>query len=90
MEINALNVTLKGVTVVMGGNVGWSKAGDVGPGGSCGAEIIGNECGGSTDSNEPRGGEAGDGGNGGDTVIFGSKISINRNTIDVVNTTETG
>ena len=73
-----------------GGDGGWAKAGDVGPGGSCVAEIIGNECGGSTGSNEPRGGEAGDGGNGGDAVIFGSKNSINRNTTDIVNTTETG
>ena len=64
-----------------GGNGGWAKAGDVGPGGSCVAEIIGNECGGSTGSN---------GGNGGDVVIFGSKNSINRNTTDIVNTTETG
>ena len=71
-----------------GGDGGWAKAGDVGPGGSCVAEIIGNECGGSTGSNEPRGGEAGDGGNGGDAVIFGN--SINRNTTDIVNTTETG
>lgn len=69
---------------------GWAKAGDVGTGGSCVAEIIGNECGGSTSSNEPRGGEAGDGGNGGDAVIFGSKNPINRNTTDIVNTTETG
>jgi hypothetical protein len=30
------------------------------------------------------------GGNGGDAVIFGSKNSINRNTTDMVNTTETG
>ena len=30
------------------------------------------------------------GGNGGDAVIFGSKNSINRNTTDIVNTTETG
>ena len=28
-----------------GGDGGWAKAGDVGPGGSCLAEIIGNECG---------------------------------------------
>lgn len=67
-----------------GGDGGWAKAGDVGPGGSCVAEIIGNECGGSTGSNEPRGGEAGD------AFIFGSKNSINRNTTDIVNTTETG
>jgi len=37
-----------------------------------------------------KGGNGGDRGNGGDGVIFGSKISINRNTTDVVNTTETG
>ncbi len=34
--------------------------------------------------------KGGNGGNGGDAVIFGSKNSINRNTTDIVNTTETG
>lgn len=51
---------------------------------------FGDKCGGITGSNEPRGGEAGDWGNGGGAVIFGSKNSINRNTTDIVNTTETG
>jgi hypothetical protein len=90
LEINVLNVMLKGVTVVMGVMVAGLKLAMSVPGGSCVAEIIGNECGGSTGSNEPRGGKAGDGGNGGDAVIFGNKNSINRNTTDIVNTTETG
>jgi hypothetical protein len=37
-----------------------------------------------------KGGNGGDGGSGGGAVIFGSKNSINRNTTDIVNTTETG
>lgn len=73
-----------------GGDGGPAIAGDVGPGGSCLAKIIGNECGGSTGSNEPRGGKAGNGGNGGDAIIFGSKSSINRNITHTDNTTETG
>ena len=44
-------------------------AGDVGDGGSCYALTIGNHCGGSTGSNEPRGGA---GGAGGDAVIGNS------------------
>ncbi len=73
-----------------GGDGGSATAGDVGPGGSCFAQIIGNECGGSTGSNEPRGGQAGNGGDGGDAIIFGSKSSINRNMSDTGNTSDTG
>ena len=72
-----------------GGDGGSAKAGDVSPGGSCLAKIIGNECGNSTGSNEPRGRQVGNGSNGGDVDIFGSKNPINRNTTDIVNTTET-
>jgi hypothetical protein len=49
-----------------GGDGGEAIAGDVGDGGSCYAITIGNHCGGSTGSNEPRGGA---GGAGGDAVI---------------------
>lgn len=52
-----------------GGNGGDANAGDVGEGGSCYAKIIGDSCGGSTGSTEPRGGA---GGNGGDAVIGNS------------------
>ena len=43
-----------------GGDGGEAIAGDVGDGGSCYAITIGNHCGGSTGSNEPRGGAGGD------------------------------
>lgn len=72
-----------------GGDGGSATAGDVSPGGSCFAQIIGNECGGSTGSNEPRGGQAGDGGDGGDAFIFGSDSSNNRNMSDTGNITHT-
>jgi hypothetical protein len=68
-----------------GGDGGKAIAADVGPGGSCIALIIGDSCGGSTGSSEPRGGQAGDGGDGGDAFIFGEKISVNRNTSSVDN-----
>ena len=43
-----------------GGDGGEAIAGDGGDGGSCYALTIGNHCGGSTGSNEPRGGAGGD------------------------------
>jgi hypothetical protein len=71
------------------GDGGKAIAGDVGHGGSCLAIIIGDSCGGSTGSNEPRGGEAGDGGDGGDAFIFGEKFSANRNISSLNNSSET-
>jgi hypothetical protein len=62
-----------------GARGGDAIAAPVGPGGSCVAEIIGDSCGGSTGSSEPRGGQGGNGGDGGDAIIFGDKISIERN-----------
>jgi hypothetical protein len=49
-----------------GGDGGEAIAGDVGDGGTCYAVTIGNHCGGSTGSNEPR---CGAGGAGGDAEI---------------------
>ena len=72
-----------------GGDGGKAIADDVGPGGSCLAIIIGDSCGGSTGSSEPRGGQAGDGGDGGDAIIFGEKISDNRNTSSSNNSSNT-
>lgn len=72
-----------------GGDGGKAIAADVGPGGSCLAIIIGDSCGGSTGSSEPRGGQAGDGGDGGDAIIFGEKISDNRNTSSSNNSSNT-
>lgn len=71
-----------------GGDGGKAIAADVGPGGSCLALIIGDSCGGSTGSSEPRGGEAGDGGDGGDAIIFGEKISDNRNSSNLSNSSK--
>lgn len=68
-----------------GGDGGIANAGDVGPGGSCIAIVIGDSCGGSTGSNEPRGGQGGDGG---DSIIFGDKSSTNRNTTSIGNSTQ--
>jgi hypothetical protein len=65
-----------------GARGGDAIAAPVGPGGSCVAEIIGDSCGGSTGSSEPRGGQGGNGGDGGDAIIFGDKISIERNQTD--------
>jgi hypothetical protein len=42
-----------------------------------------------TGSSEPRGGQAGDGGDGGDAIIFGEKISDNRNTSSSNNSSNT-
>lgn len=58
-----------------GGNTGDAKGGDIGPGGSCYAldlSTIGDDCGGSTGSSEPRSGSGDNsmnGGNGGDNTI---------------------
>ena len=63
-----------------GGDTGDAIGGDIGPGGSCLAinAQIGDECGGSTGSSEPRsgsgdnsmnGGEGGQGGHGGDANV---------------------
>ncbi len=68
-----------------GSDGGIANAGDVGPRGSCIAEIIGDSCRGSTGSNEPRGGQGGDGG---DAIIFGDKSSMNRNTTSIGNSTQ--
>jgi hypothetical protein len=62
-----------------GGDGGKAIAAEVGPGGSCVAIVIGDSCGGSSGSSEPRGGQGGDGGAGGDVIILGDKISDYRN-----------
>ena len=73
------HAVLLAATVGHGGNTGDAIGGDIGPGGSCFAihhSSIGDECGGSTGSSEPRSG-SGDhsmnGGRGGEaTVHIGS------------------